>query len=185
MPYTSLLAVLKPKDPLTSHKSCRNQPIGMTLLVPSQYIQKATLVLAPAEVFTGKPVTLTVPLPPKKAPFSQVPGLPARAGRVLTGAGSGLPLAVPLNGPPAWPAESFTSPAVPFQLPSSMRYWPSKVAAKPFAAGSMQKSRSHAANHPRIPVNEKRTGSKEKRGRDFLIVGGSGKPWLFTASLPS
>ena len=65
MPYTSLLAVLKPKCPLTSQRSCRTQPTGMTLLAPSQYIQNETVVLAPAAVLAA---TGRFSAPPVKSP---------------------------------------------------------------------------------------------------------------------
>ena len=61
MPNTSLLPVLKPKWPLTSQRSWRFQPIGMTLLVPSQYIQNDTLVFAPGARLTGSPPILKAP----------------------------------------------------------------------------------------------------------------------------
>jgi hypothetical protein len=57
-PWTSPCAVLKPKFAPLNHRSCRCQPIGMPLPLPDQYIQNATVVLAPAAVDTGRPVTM-------------------------------------------------------------------------------------------------------------------------------
>src|SRR5688572_21253507 len=104
----SLLKLLKPKEPAYRKRSCVCQPSGITPLVPFQYIQNATVVLAPAAVDTGS--ALTSIAPPLKLAAWQVSGLGGAAGAAR---GLTAPVRTPLRPPtvsvttPEPPHESF------------------------------------------------------------------------------